>query len=258
MCYRRGKDLSQLQQSMKGSGMPEKDAMPAAIAIPENVPPATPHESEAAAACEHGSSACSAAASEDGHVACKDIPAEALAAGPQAASAQPAQSLFGADNWEPDAADEYKQATGAELSPAGTRQPAVQAAVSTPQAAQETKRFTLDQRGVAAALLVVLKRALRDGHTLRTAKKALRHSAPLTGLFLAWLPDEGARLPSIRELEQSMNPVTLSMLSSLLAKQLQEDACRPLEVYTTAIDEGLAVLQNKKVRAISQLPLICR
>ena len=108
------------------------------------------------------------------------------------------------------------------------------------------REFTKLQQGVATALLVVLRKAIRDGHTLRAAKEALLRSAPGTQPLFALLPDEGAQLPSIRELEHFADETLVDALTELGNMHLDNEI-RPLEYYTTALKEGLIAAHNDKV-----------
>lgn len=83
-------------------------------------------------------------------------------------------------------------------------------------------------------MLVVLRKAIREGHTLRAAKEALLRSAPGTQPLFALLPDEGAQLPSIRELEQCAAETLVDALSESGNMHL-DDEIRPLECYTSAL-----------------------
>jgi hypothetical protein len=99
---------------------------------------------------------------------------------------------------------------------------------------------------VAAALLVVLRKAIRDGHTLCAAKEALLRSAPGMQPLLARLPNDGTQLPSIRELGQCADETLLEALCEL-GYMHSDDGIRPLEFYTTALKEGLIAAHNEKV-----------
>lgn len=71
------------------------------------------------------------------------------------------------------------QAAASEASPAGSGQQA---------AASSGRRFTQAQQGMAAALMVVLKRALREGKPWRLARLALSRGNPIARLFLMLMP----------------------------------------------------------------------
>ena len=228
--------------------MPEEDARTVAAAGSEHVQ-VSARQHKSADASEQGGSFRSAAASENTS-AHTDIAVDPTALPPEAASAQPAQGPSAIEGPEPGAAGADGQAAGGEKSSSDSHQaPSLQAgpAGSSQQQVKHTGReFTKLQQGVAAALLVVLRKAIRDGHTLRAAKEALLSSAPGTQPVLARLPDEGAQLPSIRELEQCADAVLLDALCEL-GDMHSFDEIRPLEFYTTALKEGLIAAHNEKV-----------
>lgn len=90
-------------------------------------------------------------------------------------------------------------------------------------------RFTPEQRKVAAALMVVLKRAMRDGaEAMLSVKKTLvSNNYALTELLIT-LPFEGP-LPSLRAVEEGAPSSVLESLS-LLAEQCAAAGRQPLEV----------------------------
>ena len=91
-------------------------------------------------------------------------------------------------------------------------------------------RFTPEQRKVAAALMVVQKRAMRDGpEAMLSAKKTLvSNNYALTELLIT-LPFEGP-LPSLRVVEEGAPSSVLESLS-LLAEQCAAAGRQPLEVF---------------------------
>ena len=96
--------------------------------------------------------------------------------------------------------------------------------------AAASRRFTPEQRKVAAALMVVLKRAMRDGPEtmLSVKKKLVSNNYALTELLII-LPDEGP-LPSLRVVEEGAPSSVLESLS-LLAEQCAAAGRQPLEVF---------------------------
>ena len=88
-----------------------------------------------------------------------------------------------------------------------------------------------DEVKVAAALLVVLRKALkigRDKHVF--TKKILESNCPITCHFLQRMPDEG-ELPSLKQLEGSASRALKDSLGKLSRQCVCAD-CQPLEVFT--------------------------
>lgn len=101
--------------------------------------------------------------------------------------------------------------------------------------AADSGRFTPAQQSVAAALLVVMKRAMRGGReAASTARQTLVANNAQTHFLLALIPDS-RDCPSIRTIEQSAPSMLLDSLS-LLAKQCASAGCQPLEVFTRSLD----------------------
>ncbi len=113
-------------------------------------------------------------------------------------------------------------------------EPASAAAVSqsrpaeTP-AAEERVPLRPDEMRVAAALLVVLQRAQKEGRGAMAAmKELLMSNDPRTSLFLQVLPEDGM-LPSVKQLEASsaLQEWLLSTFELCISAE-----CQPLELYT--------------------------
>ena len=97
-----------------------------------------------------------------------------------------------------------------------------------------SRQFTPDQQAVAAALMVVIKRALKDGREAAlTAKQTLMNNNPATRPFLKSLPADGL-LPTLQHVEQQASKQLLEGLAKL-AKQCKAADCPPLEVFTRSV-----------------------
>ena len=98
-----------------------------------------------------------------------------------------------------------------------------------------SRRFTPDQQAVAAALMVVLKRVMKDGGSgaAFAAKVTLISNNQATEPFLAMLPDEEP-LPTLKHVEQQASAQLLESLSAL-ADQCKAAKCQPLEVFTRSM-----------------------
>ena len=95
-------------------------------------------------------------------------------------------------------------------------------------------RFTPEQQAVAAALMVVLKRAMRDGsEAALAAKQTLNNNNAATRPFLKSLPDDGP-LPSMQQVEQTASTQLLESLAKL-AKQCSAATCQPLEIFSRSV-----------------------
>ena len=91
-------------------------------------------------------------------------------------------------------------------------------------------QFTPDQQKVAAALMVVLKRAMQKGkEPAQSAKRTLISNNPLTCPFLGMLPDEEP-LPTMRRIQQRA-PSNVPKSLSLLAEQCAAAGFQPLVVF---------------------------
>ena len=88
-----------------------------------------------------------------------------------------------------------------------------------------------DEVKVAAALLVVLKKALKNGRDKMIAtKKILESNCPRTIHLLRRVPDDG-ELPSLKQLEGSASRALKEALREM-SRQFRCAACQPLEVFT--------------------------
>ncbi|CAL5218565.1 g256 [Coccomyxa viridis] len=91
-------------------------------------------------------------------------------------------------------------------------------------------RFTPAQQAVAAALMVVIKRAMENGkEAAMAAKMTLADKNPTTSLFLAMLLENGP-LPTLKQIEQRASDELLESLTKL-ASQCAAAQCQPLEVF---------------------------
>ena len=94
-----------------------------------------------------------------------------------------------------------------------------------------SRRFSPAQQAVAAALMVVLKRAMQDGREAAIAAKlTLAANNPATSTLLKLLPDDGP-LPTMQQVEQKASKRLRESLTKL-AKQCESAGCKPLEVFT--------------------------
>ena len=94
-----------------------------------------------------------------------------------------------------------------------------------------SRRFTPAQQAVAAALMVVLKRAMKGGReAVLSAKLSLAANNPATQPLLKSLPDDGP-LPTMQQVEQKASKQLRESLAKL-AKQCESAGCKPLEVFT--------------------------
>ncbi len=101
-------------------------------------------------------------------------------------------------------------------------------------ASATSRRLTAEQQGVVAALLVVLKRAAKQGSgALATARKHLTSNNSLTRALIDLLPEDGA-LPSLRSVERAASH-TLNMKLGQLAAQCQSAKCTSLEVSSRSV-----------------------
>lgn len=94
------------------------------------------------------------------------------------------------------------------------------------------RRFTPAQQAVAAALMVVLKRANQESAAIRPMALAANNEDTkpmLLGLMQAGLP-----FPALREVEQIASDKVLCSLARLAAL-CAEAKCQPLEVFTRSV-----------------------
>ena len=97
-----------------------------------------------------------------------------------------------------------------------------------------SRRFTPAQQAVAAALMVVMKRANKDGREASCAAKMTLLSINLaTRLMLRALPDYGP-LPRMQHVEQEASDQLLESLDKL-AEQCAAARCQPLEVFRRSV-----------------------
>lgn len=102
------------------------------------------------------------------------------------------------------------------------------------EAAASSMRFTPEQQSVAAALMVVMKRAMKDREgQARPAKETLIRNNRNTQYFLDLIPSEGGP-PSLRAIEQSAPPDVFKTLS-VLAQECAAAGCQPLDVFTRSL-----------------------
>ena len=101
---------------------------------------------------------------------------------------------------------------------------------------------------VAAALLVVLQRALKEGQDALTATKAaLASNDPGTSLFLQLLPEYGEP-PSLKQLKGSASDALKSWLRSV-SGQCAAAECQPLELFTRS---ALCRTHHRAMHSISE------
>ncbi|CAL5223079.1 g5538 [Coccomyxa viridis] len=94
--------------------------------------------------------------------------------------------------------------------------------------------FTPAQQAVAAALMVVMMRAQKEGREAAlAAKQTLVSNNPATQPFLDMLPDDGP-LPTMQHVKQEASDQLLHSLTKL-AKQCSAAHCQPLEVFTRSV-----------------------
>ena len=102
------------------------------------------------------------------------------------------------------------------------------------RSADSDRRFTSAQQAVAAALMVVMKRAIRGGREAAAeAKLTLVCNNLATRPMLDLLPEEGL-LPTVKHLEQRASDQLLQGLTKL-ANQCKAARCQPLEVFTRSL-----------------------
>ncbi len=96
-----------------------------------------------------------------------------------------------------------------------------------------SRRFTPAQQAVAAALMVVVKRAMMPKHKIIYTMLTLEFNSPATRPFLMMLPKNGS-LPTMKDLEQRATAQVLESLTKL-ASQCAAVSCQPLEVFTRSV-----------------------
>ena len=98
--------------------------------------------------------------------------------------------------------------------------------------------LTPQQHAVLAALLVVIKRALLEGHeAFEIAKMRLLNNNWLTLVILQFICD-GKELPSIKDIEQMLRRADQRMLDTL-AMQCATAGFQPLQVFTRSAQCGV-------------------
>ena len=113
--------------------------------------------------------------------------------------------------------------------------------------AEEWRPFRPHEQKVAAALLVVLKKALKKGSDdLVGTKYSLISNNPVASHFLMLIPHDG-ELPSLKQLEAQATPVAREALA-LLSEHCAAVGWQPLEVFTRSAQclTHLGALQNKQ------------
>ena len=97
-----------------------------------------------------------------------------------------------------------------------------------------SRRFTPAQQAVAAALMVVMKRAMKGGKEAAwEAKKTLHDNNIATSPFLMMVV-EGGPLLTLKQIEQSASDEVLESLTRL-ASHCAAAQCQPLEVFTRSM-----------------------
>ena len=90
------------------------------------------------------------------------------------------------------------------------------------------------EQKVAAALLVVLRKAMNDSPAaVPAAKEVLMSNVPQLEHFLCLVPDEG-ELPSLKQLEGSASPALRDCLNHI-SEVCAAAECQPLEMLTRSI-----------------------
>ena len=165
------------------------------------------------------------------------VPAEPeqahVAAGPDqetpAASAREAGNSGGSH--AAPAAESDQQAAAASSRPASAAVASHSGSAEATPVREQSYPLHAHELRVAAALLVVLSRALKNGRAaLAYTKKVLAINNPFTTLFSEQLP-HGGELPSLKWVAESA-PVSLRHSLGLLAHQCKAAGCQPLEVFT--------------------------
>ena len=102
-------------------------------------------------------------------------------------------------------------------------------------AAEEWRPFRPDEAKAAAALLVVLRRALQAGsEVMSLTKQVLVCNTPATGILLTQMPDEG-ELPSLKQLEGIAPTFTKEWLGHL-TQECAAAGQQPLAVFTRSAE----------------------
>ena len=116
----------------------------------------------------------------------------------------------------------------------GSARPVEESASSQKQARPAgSRRFTPAQQAVAAVLIVVVKRAMKDGRGFDFAVVALKFNNPTTMPFLGLLLEDGP-LPTMKQLEHMASVQVLESLTEL-ANECAAARCQPLEVFTRSL-----------------------
>ena len=153
-----------------------------------------------------------------------------------------------------------------------SREPASAAAASESRpaetAAADEHFLHPEELKVAAALLVVLQRATREGHdAVKATEKILLSNMPQISLFLQQQPESG-KLPSLKQLERSA-PRALQRLLAAVTGLCAAAECQPLELFTrstlytthfTAIqsrESGRFAERRNQLQAIAASLAIC-
>ena len=100
------------------------------------------------------------------------------------------------------------------------------------------KNLTPQQHAVVAALLVVLKRAMFEGHeALITAKERLWCNNSFTVVVLQFISN-GKELPSMKDIQQMLQIDDWDVLDALVA-QCAAAGLRPLQLFTRSVQCGV-------------------
>ncbi len=171
---------------------------------------------------------------------CQDMPTKREAEAPTAAAehlevllastaapAKPAQAR--------EAAVSDQQAAAASSKPVSTAAASQSSAAKAMPASDEFPTLRPHEQKVAAALLVVMRRAAKDGsHAFLTTKQILTCNNPFVSPFMELLPDH-SKLPSLKQLERSATVVDQETLR-MLSEQCAAAGCEPLEVFTRSAE----------------------
>ena len=200
------------------------------LSFQQPLPGGNPAEQRLESGSEHAHSAGSVSPSYDsrplgGADAAPVVPSKD---GPPTGSSQPLP--------EPAPASHQRQQIGTSpAEPGGSAGPAQQSGPrQKPERPASSRCFTPAQQAVAAALMVVMRRAMGDGEEAAIAARlTLVTNNPATHPLLQMLPTNG-QVPTMKQIERRASVQTLQSLSKL-AKQCAGARCQPLEVFTRSV-----------------------
>ena len=97
--------------------------------------------------------------------------------------------------------------------------------------------LTAQQHAVVAALMVVMKRAMLEGHEAVSAAKMRLLNNDWHTLVILQFIDDGEELPSIKDIEQRLRRSDQTMVD-MLALQCTAAGFQPLQVFTRSVQCG--------------------